>query len=123
MPNIDVRVTPSFKKVGDAFKLIKLGAALQRGITAFAYLIERESKKVTPVDTGRLRASIATDIGNLRAVIAPHTKYAVFVHEGTRYMKARPFMEWGASKAEQKKDKFITNEVKKEISAVVKRLK
>lgn len=122
MPNIQITVSPAFQSVGQAFKLIQLGAVLQRAISRFAFLVERESKKVTPVDTGRLRASIATDIGNLRARIAPHTDYAGFVHEGTRFMPARPFMLWGVETA--KSDEAIFgNEIKIEIESKLKGIK
>lgn len=66
-----------------------------------AFLVEAKAKPLTPVDTGRLRASIRPDyIRPLEAAIAPHTEYAIYVHEGTRYMKARPFMKWGVKAAE-----------------------
>lgn len=119
MPNIQIRVNPSFQSIGHAFKLIQLGAALQRAIERFSFVIERESKKVTPVDTGRLRASIVTDIGNLRAKIAPHTNYAGFVHEGTRYMRARPFMMWGVEAAKGDM-RIFGEEIKTEIEARIK---
>ena len=60
-------------------------------------VIERESKKVSPVDTGRMRASITDGIlfKSLYGEIGPTTKYAIYVHEGTRYVTSRPFMRWG----------------------------
>lgn len=49
-----------------------------------------------PVDTGRLRASIrwslAKDAQGLVAIVGTDVKYAVYVHEGTRFMAARPFL-------------------------------
>lgn len=117
MSNLAITVTPSFDKVGKAISQIKLGKALQDAVAKFAFSVERESKKVTPVDTGRLRASIATDVGTLRATIAPHTNYAVFVHEGTRFMKGRPFMDWGLDKTKQ----TSTDEIVKELTAEIER--
>jgi len=61
-----------------------LKTELNKAILKSAYEIERETKPITPVDTGRLRSSIRKRISNLEAVISPTTKYAIFVHEGTR---------------------------------------
>lgn len=72
----------------------------QKALAKAGLVVEIESKKVTPVDTGRLRASISTELKSLMAIISPHTNYALYVHEGTRYMKSRPFMKWGAESAE-----------------------
>ena len=58
-----------------------------------AFLIERESKLRAPVDTGRLRASIFTTIRPFSAIVEPKVKYAIYVHEGTRFMRPRPFMQ------------------------------
>jgi len=118
---VKITVKPSFDRVGGAFKQMNLGKALQEGIEKLAFVTEAESKRATPVDTGRLRASIAVDMlgrrarrgvrtfkggafaameggfatGKLKAIVGPHTNYATYVHEGTYKMGARPFMEWG----------------------------
>lgn len=97
---LSIQFSPNLNKVGNAFKAIADGFQLQKQISQFAFDVEREAKQVTPVDTGRLRASIFTSIGNLEARIQPNTNYAIFVHEGTRYMTARPFMQIGFEKAE-----------------------
>lgn len=133
MPNIQVNitVTPSFDKVGQAFKLIKLGAALQRGVEKLAFNVERNSKIETPVDTGRLRSSINTSIGRLQARIAPHVVYAGWIHEGrmTRLGRTvhiqgrgragtpsggRPFMKTGLDRSLQSAND-ITEQVRAEI--------
>ena len=66
------------------------------------YIVEREAKilvsgKMVNVRTGRLRSSISLSSSlALRAephvVISPHVTYAEYLHEGTRFIKARPFM-------------------------------
>lgn len=72
---------------------------MDKSVKRSAYLVEGESKKITPVDTGRLRSSIMSSFSVLQAIIGPHTDYAIYVHEGTRYMQGRPFMKQGAEKA------------------------
>lgn len=106
---IKVDVTPSLNAVGRVVGNLELNQVLHKILTEVALTVERYSKQVTPVDTGRLRASIGTSFlvsGGLTrggtARVAPHTDYAGWVHDGTRRMGARPFMRWGAEYAEQK---------------------
>lgn len=66
-----------------------LGNAIKR----VALLISSQSKRNTPVATGRLRASTYERFySTLRAEIGTNTSYDLFVHEGTRYMRARPYL-------------------------------
>ena len=43
----------------------------------------------TPVDTGHLKSNKVIDIGHLKAVLVWAASYALYVHEGTRFMPAR----------------------------------
>jgi hypothetical protein len=122
---INIKVTPSFGKVSSAFKKIKLNSAIQEGIEKYAFEILGEAKKVTPVDTGRLRGSEKVDLFPLRAIVAPHTEYAVFVHEGTSRMRARPYMTWGMETARKRLTGLadpILNSINVEIKKTFKKL-
>lgn len=113
-----ITTTPPFVNIIAAFGSLNFQETMQRMVSRLGFMVEAESKKVTPVKTGRLRASIMTDIGNLRAKIAPHTDYAGFVHWGTKYMKARPFMIWGFEGAMSRSDEPLqaaTNEMAEKI--------
>lgn len=57
----------------------------------------RHSQQRTPVQFGTLRRSETTrvEVGGLRGWIGTNLKYGPFVHEGTRFMEARPFFEQG----------------------------
>lgn len=66
----------------------ELGTAIQRSI----FSIQSKSQMNTPVDTGRLRASHESLFGPLRGEVHTNTNYGLFVHDGTKYMKGRPFM-------------------------------
>lgn len=72
---------------------------LRTASTKSALKVEGEAKKVTPVDTGRLRSSIATSLGimnkGITSIVSTNLFYAIFVHEGTRRMRGRPFMQQG----------------------------
>ena len=57
-----------------------------------------ESKRIVPVDTGRLRSSghvkpPRTTKTAASVELAYATDYAVYVHEGTRRMKGRKYLE------------------------------
>jgi HK97 gp10 family phage protein len=66
---------------------------LSQAIKRVSYKVQGQSQKITPVKTGFLRRSHRTDFqGPLRATIQPTADYAYFVHEGTRFMKGRPFL-------------------------------
>lgn len=91
----------------------KIMEALSRGLKGAALLIERESKIVTPVDTGRLRGSIFSTIHQTYATVQPNTDYAIYVHEGTRFMSPRPFMAEGTQNAAKDIEDLFSNEIKK----------
>lgn len=61
-----------------------------------AIRVESRAKTLCPVDTGRLRSSIRWQIvrrpAGLVAIIGSDVQYAGLVHNGTRYMRARPFL-------------------------------
>ena len=65
---------------------------VQRELKDTASDIEKGAKSITPVDTGRLKASITADVRGLEANIGTDVEYARFVHDGTYKMEARPFL-------------------------------
>lgn len=114
---INVNVVPSWEKLADKFKGFEdiLFKKVSEGISAYAFLIERGGKMFSPVDTGRMRGSVAVSMGiqdkGLSASIGPHVDYATYVHEGTRYMKGRPFMEWGLNAYKTEGNRVIIDKV------------
>jgi HK97 gp10 family phage protein len=102
----------------------KVKKMTQDALNKSGYLVEGASKRITPVDTGRLRSSISlSSTLALRAephvVVSPHTNYAIYVHEGTRRMKGRPFMTKGYESVKSR----IRNEMRKLLKDVTKELK
>lgn len=57
------------------------------------------SMKRTPVLTGNLRRSETTRVERDRAYLGSSAEYAQYVHDGTRFMPARPFFEEGIQDA------------------------
>ena len=90
----------------------KVVRAIGNVIQKTAYLIERGAKVNAPVDTGRLRSSISASIRPMTATIAANVNYAVFVHEGTRYMASRPFLFDATRDVEPQIDSLVLSELK-----------
>jgi len=71
----------------------QVGYAIQKILRDGSVIVERLMKQKAPVRTGRLRASISSDIqtaiGRMRATISPHVKYALFINSGTKESPGR----------------------------------
>ena len=100
--NVDVKIAKEyFGRVGS-----KMPKVMRRAVAKMAFLLEAAGKTAITsgwtraVLTGRLRGSIAAEVHDASALIGPETNYDVFVHGGTRFMNARPFM-WVALEREQ----------------------
>ena len=121
---INISVKPSFDQVAAAFGDVKAQNFLRDEVRKIALRVERFSKQLTPVDTGRLRSSIAVSwiISEIGAIVRPNTDYAYFVHEGTRYMRARPYMAQGAEFAKQYIEGDIKARIDEEFTKAFKKL-
>lgn len=73
-----------------------VGPFLRDASMKSGFLLEGASKKLSPVDTGRMRSSIATSLGilnkGIQSIVSTNVFYAIFVHDGTKRMRGRPFM-------------------------------
>ena len=86
-----------------AITIIRTG--IKRGlsyvIADLSRIVEKYSKvaltegDTRAIKTGLLRSTIHSTITALRGIIEPNTNYEYFVHEGTRFMRARPYMVRG----------------------------
>ncbi len=104
MISVNITFEPPLEKVAAAYRRADIQGFIEREVvTKLAFEVERFAKQVTPVRTGRLRASIGTSnlMSGLGAIVQTNINYAIFVHEGTKFMRARPFMQWGAEFAVQ----------------------
>lgn len=63
----------------------KLIPLLRKTSNKVAIVIQGEARKLSPIDTGRLRSSIAVSLGInfLGAIVGTDVEYAEYVHEGT----------------------------------------
>lgn len=92
-PAIAIKIT-NLREIRQAFIIapMQMTRQLNIAIQKSAFTIQRQSMINTPVLTGRLRSSTSSQFSNLRGVVGTHTTYDVYVHEGTRYMKGRPYL-------------------------------
>lgn len=88
------------RRFNKAPKVLKSG--MKKAMGRSIAMVETESKRRTPVDTGLLRASIGgpqgfKSIGAFRGIIGTNVKYAVHVNygRGTHKIGERLFMEKG----------------------------
>lgn len=103
--NVDVKISsPDIKLAIEAAKRRPktVGRALVEAVEASGFIAEGAAKRALTegptraILTGLLRASTRFyefDPFNLKATVYPLVNYAIFVHEGTKYMPARPFMK------------------------------
>ena len=71
----------------------------ERFVTEGGLIAESEMKARAPFDTGQLRGSIYSEVGEEGAIMysdtGPSTNYAEYVEYGTVYQRARPYAEPG----------------------------
>jgi HK97 gp10 family phage protein len=84
----------------------RMTKAAQTEITRTAFAIETGAKRRCPVDEGRLRSSIRTDLKKLAADIGTNVEYAPFVEFGTVKQRAQPYL---FPAYEQERKKMIKN--------------
>ena len=111
--SIVIEIKVNAEKVARAFKQAprNLGKNLGIAVKKSAFTVERKSKIIAPWDTGLMSKKITPEIKPLSAIISPLVNYAVYVHEGTRFMAARPFMARGAKASERLIQEFFTDAV------------
>lgn len=85
-------------------------------VTIGAALFERQAKAITPVDTGRLRASIHTDVqGNssqAEGSTGTNVEYAPYVEFGTSKAKAQPYLRPAARIVKPKIDRIAIEKIR-----------
>lgn len=77
--------------------LSALEKAIQRGLEAIGMTAEGHAKKITPVDTGRLRNSISHATDDEAAYIGTNVEYAPYVELGSRGREGKHMLQRAAS--------------------------
>lgn len=108
-------IKSAFRK-SPALMTKELNTAINKSIL----VIQGKSMRNTPVDTGRLRASHRSLFGHLRGQVGTTTKYDLFVHNGTKFMKARPYLSDAVESSEKEVNRFFKDAVDNVLSAIGK---
>lgn len=121
MADIQIKIT-NLPEIRSAFRQspVLMTRELNKAIKSTTVLVQRRSMMNTPVDTGRLRASHYTKFSPLRGEVGTNTEYDIFVHEGTRFMKSRPYLR-KAVEGSPEIDGFFTDAVNSVLSEIGKR--
>ncbi len=77
--------------------LSALKKAKKRGLEAIGLVAEGHAKKITPVDTGRLRNSISHTADDDAAYIGTNVEYAPYVELGSPTIKAHHMLQKAAT--------------------------
>lgn len=119
MPEIAVKIT-NLADIKRAFALapILMARELNISIRRVVLQIGRESRMATPVDTGRLRASTYERFSHLKGEVGTNTDYDIFVHEGTRFMRGRPYLRNSVQNNEQTTDREFTSAVQRVLEEI-----
>lgn len=119
MPEIAIKIT-NLADIKRAFAMAPtlMARELNTSIRKVVLQIGRDSRMATPVDTGRLRASTYERFANLRGEVGTNTDYDIFVHEGTRFMRGRPYLRNSVNKNELTTDREFTNAVQKVLEEI-----
>lgn len=112
MPQVSIKIT-NLPEIRAAFSKAPqlMAKELDIAIRKTVLTIQGRSMANTPVLTGRLRASTSSQFGVLKGEVGTHTNYDIFVHDGTRFMKARPYLRDAVEESAQDTDRFFSQSV------------
>lgn len=103
----------------------QLKSTLSAGMKEAAFIVEGKAKlQLTSgpnraIRTGYLRSSIAvTSVLPYEARVQAAAGYGIYIHEGTRYMKARPFMRDGLKDATPDIEKIFGKRIKSLVETI-----
>lgn len=126
MPEISLTFVPPLDKLGKAISGVAVSSFVAFEINEIAMKTVSFGKQLSPVDTGLMRSRINQTIfatpSNLRGIVETGVFYSIYVHEGTRYMRARPFLEQGANLASANFAGNISNRLEKGFIEAFKRI-
>lgn len=117
--SVTIKNLPAIKRAfgkSPALMARNLNTAIHKSILS----IGRRSRINTPVDTGRLRASTREQFSYLKGEVGTHTQYDIFVHEGTRYMRGRPYLANAVRSEQGQVDTWMQEAVQKTLDQIGK---
>jgi len=129
MANIQVKIT-NIDQIRKAFKAApeKMGKALNIAIQKVLFSIQAETirnvhpdRGINVITGGLLSATERPPVfTNLKGVYDIDIYYAPFVHDGTRFMRARPFLKHAVDSQQEITNRFFTEAVDSVLSEIGK---
>jgi phage gpG-like protein len=92
--------------------LSALDKAIERGLEAIGLTAEGYAKKITPVDTGRLRNSIGHAVEDKSAYIGTNVEYAPYIELGARGRKGKHMLQRSATEHTTEYKKLMEESIK-----------
>lgn len=94
---VNVTIPPAqLRKAVNSIKSYEVAASakVKKVIAKSAFAVQKDAKKLVPVDTGRLRSSIKIDFfkGGLTADVNTNVNYAANVEFGSSSQRASPYL-------------------------------
>ena len=80
----------------------KVNAENKKIMKTACLIVERDAKKLCPVDTGRLRSSISHEIEGMTGYVGSNVEYARAVELGTEKQSPQPYLRAALHKNEKK---------------------
>lgn len=101
---------------------VRFRDSANRAIRRSIYVIQATAIPLTPIDTGALRQSEikGTSFRDFYGEIFPNIEYAIFVHEGTYKMRARPFLKNAMDIESGNIERIFGEELEKSLEEIVK---
>jgi len=119
MPNINISIK-NLPQIKAAFN--KAPALMTRNLSIAVRKtvlnVSRQSMINTPVLTGRLRASTYTKFDILKGEVGTNTNYDVYIHDGTKYIAARPYLYDAVEEESHNTDLFFTEAVQETLNEI-----
>lgn len=127
MANVNIQIT-NLDKIKKAFKAAPdlMTRELNTAIAKVMISIQGETilnvggqRGIKVITHGLASAAMRPPIfSNLKSVYAIDINYAPFVHDGTRFMKARPFLQQAVDSKQEIANKFFTEAVDNVLSKI-----
>lgn len=119
MPSIQIEIT-NIRQIRDAFDKAprEMTKELNTAIKKSIFTIQGRSMINTPVKTGRLRASTRSRFESLKGEVGTNTTYDIFIHDGTRFIKARPYLSDAVDESQDQVEDFFQKAVENVLEAI-----
>lgn len=103
-----------YKFVDNSSEVLELlKKATTRGLKAIGSTAEKYAKEKCPVDTGRLRNSIAYKSDDSCAIVGTNVEYAPDVELGTSKQKSQPYLKTAATEHSKEYEALLKESLKK----------